>query len=372
MTQIADIFAPIQPTQIKVGSPVPYDIYNKDKKLLLSKDKIIISDKQLTILLNNGEFRIDFPGTERSIQDLTGLFKIKLAAAFELLEAEQDDAFVMSINRLALDIQEHCLVRPDALLGALYADRASDYYLIHPIHCAAMCEVVAKAMSMPILDRVNLLCAALTQNIGYYQEQGQLLSKESALSPAEKALIKDHPLRSYQYLVNAGVNNLTWLETVMNHHELLDGSGYPHGTRLAVYPLHRQVLALADTFAASTRWQAYSAESVPIDVMRELLSLSGKCASNSTTNMFVKQIGAYPNGSNVQLSNNEIAIVIRQGEETKSPVVAAIIDAQGISLKQPITRHCSQSAYSISKILPFEQYKKFDRWISQVWPRFSM
>ena len=171
---------------------------------------------------------------------------------------------------------------------------------------------------------------------------------------------------------SAGVNNLTWLETVINHHELMDGSGYPHGISLSVFPLHRQILALADTFAASTRWQAYSAESGPIDVMRELLSLSGKCASTSTTNMFVKQIGAYPNGTNVQLANNEIAIVTGQGEDTKSPTVAAIIDAKGSTYDQPILRQCNQSRHAISQILPFDQYKQFERWIPAIWPRFSM
>ncbi len=372
---VPDSYVVIKPTQIGIDKPVPFDVYHKvTNKLQLRKGKKVISDNQYELLIESGKFRIPI-GTDNSICDLTQKLKSELALAFDLLENQHNDEFIQLIGLLALQIQMHCRLRPDALLAALHTDHKSVYSLVQPLHCGAMCEVVAKAMGMSVLARQSLICAALTQNIGYYNEQQRINDEPGALNETDRQLIIKHPSVGYGLLVNAGVDNEMWLDAVLHHHEQLNGDGYPHQLKGVFFPIHREILALADAFCASTRAMAYSAEIVSKDAMRELLSsalqnLPDQSACTATTKIFIKTIGANPSGTYVQLANNEVGIVFKQEVNASSPLVAVVREAGGMSCKEPIIRDTAVDGLAISSALLFGDYPQFDKWIDKLWPRF--
>ncbi len=367
-----DILVGVKASQLSIGSQVPYPVYNKSGRLLFAKNKTLVNDSQRLHLLRDGLFLIEFPDSEDSVQSLVSHLKIHLSNAFELLETQSHEPFIRCIYQLALDIQHHCAQTPDAVLGAAHSDYDSEYWLIHPIHCAVMCEIVASSISMPVPDKLSLLCAALTQNISFYQEQQSLHTKDAGLSDEEEERVRTHPMRSYQMLIEAGVNDNFWLDAVRNHHERIDGSGYPFHLKEFLVSTPSKIIAIADIYAAATRSRAYREELLSRDAMQEIFNERGKSVCEHLTKSFVAQISIYPPGTYVKLVNKEIGIVKVRGEEISKPEVGIIIDAKGAFYDKFQLRLTSEPEYAIAQVLPFSQFTQLEPWLPLLWPTIEI
>lgn len=370
--QSQDILVGVKSSQLEVGEPVPFAVYNKSGRLLYAKDRVLANESQRMHLLRDGLFLIEFPGHEHSVQDLVSRFKMQLSRAFDQLENQKHEAFIRTTLHLALSIQQHCADRLDALLGAVHCDHDSEYWLIHPIHCAVMCEIVSKHIAMPPLDRLSLLCAALTQNISFYGTQKTLNDKEAPLDEADEEEIRTHPLRSYQLLIEAGVNDNFWLDAVRNHHERIDGSGYPFQLKEFLVSTPSKIIAIADIYAAATRSRAYREELLSRDAMQQIFNERGKSVCEHLTKTFVSQISIYPPGTYVKLANKEIGIVKSRGEEISKPQVGVILNPKGALYEKIRIRNSNEPEYAIVQVLPFNQYKQLAPWLEKLWPRFNI
>ena len=116
----------------------------------------------------------------------------------------------------------------------------------HQERVAALCRAIASSMGLDD-DRIEgLVVAALLHDIGKLTIGQELLTKPTPLKPEEFALIKTHVQTSYEVL---GPIPFPWpVATIVHqHHERLDGSGYPLGLRGDQILLEAQILAVADT-----------------------------------------------------------------------------------------------------------------------------
>jgi PAS domain S-box-containing protein/putative nucleotidyltransferase with HDIG domain len=104
----------------------------------------------------------------------------------------------------------------------------------------------------------GLRVAGLLHDVGKISVPAEILSKPSALSAAELALVKSHSETGYAIL--KGVN-FPWpiAEIVLEHHERLDGSGYPRGLRADAILPEARILAVADTVEAMASHRPYRA-----------------------------------------------------------------------------------------------------------------
>jgi putative two-component system response regulator len=98
--------------------------------------------------------------------------------------------------------------------------------------------------------------AGLIHDIGKISVPAEILAKPSNLSEYEFLLIKDHPKVGYEILKNI---NFPWpvAETIYQHHERLDGSGYPHGLFAEDILLEAKILAVADVVEAMAAHRPY-------------------------------------------------------------------------------------------------------------------
>ena len=370
--QSKDILVGVKASQLKIGSAVPYPVYNKSGRLLLAAGKTLNSESQKDNLLRHGLFLIEFPDNLQTVQSLLDRMKLEYSQALSNLEAGADQSFVRRIMTMALDIQHYCLTSADALLGAAHSDHDSEYYLIHPIHCAVMCEIVASHIFMPQLDRVSLLCAALTQNISFYKQQELLRQKDAELTDEEAELIKTHPMRSYQMLVEAGVNDNFWLDSVRNHHERIDGSGYPFGLKEFLVSSPSKIIAIADIYAAATRSRTYREKLLSKDAMQQIFNERGKSVCEHLTKAFVSQIGTYPPGTFVRLANQEIGIVKSRTAEFSKPLVGVMMDGKNQPYEHIKVRDSSKSEFGITQVLPFSQFTSLEPWLEKLWPKVDI
>ena len=115
---------------------------------------------------------------------------------------------------------------------------------------AVLTELIAQSKGLDAAQRLPLVCAALTRDLGQIKLQPELDKHPGQLPEGLHAQMRQHPQLGAELLEQAGVTDKVWLETVRSHHEHLDGSGYPDGLQGDAIPLSARLMALADVFDA--------------------------------------------------------------------------------------------------------------------------
>ena len=272
----------------------------------------------------------------------------------------------VEILGLSKSIQSICEEDSDLALGSIMLENAELYSIKHTIHTAIVCEIIAKYLGWATTDRLLLLAATLTMNIAMIEIQDNLYYQEEPLSLEQKSIIKEHPKKGVELLVRNNVNNKVWLNIVAQHHESVDGSGYPHGLKGDEISLSAQMLFLADMFCAKIVGRDYRKPLLPNQAMKSVFLGGSSKIEGELAMMFVKVLGIYPPGSIVRLANREIAVVTHRGEKVNEPLVVSIVKSDGFLSPSPMQRNCSDPLFAVKEVIPWADAKiNINRY--QVW-----
>lgn len=122
------------------------------------------------------------------------------------------------------------------------------------------------------LDKLRL--AGLLHDLGKLAIPRQVLYKRERLSPEEWALIVGHPTYGAWLLEMAQVDQEI-VQAVQQHHERLDGSGYPAGLSSSDISLLAQFVAVADAYSAMVHERPYRQPLAPVEALRLLCDEEG-------------------------------------------------------------------------------------------------
>ena len=116
-------------------------------------------------------------------------------------------------------------------------------------------------------------------------------------------------------------------DIVAEHHERLDGSGYPRGLSGRQISVDSAIAGLIDTYSALTSLRPYAEQLSPSNALGALYRLRGKHFSEMLVENFIQCIGIYPVGSAVEMNTGEIGIVIAQNLTRRlQPRVMLVLD----------------------------------------------
>ena len=352
---------------IIVGEPTPWNAFDQEGILLLRKGQTIESESQLEILIKRGLFHIildkeDDRDDEPIIKaqspfELIDTVQNRLEHLFNNLVAGVSNKFPVRILELSRLIQQAIDIDDDAALGIIFMHGKCRYTIVHPIHVAIFCEVLTRDMKWSENDRLVLMAAALTQNVSIIELQERLYDQKTPLTEEQRKMIIEHPEHSVEILSQAGVTNRAWIDVVLNHHELLDGSGYPAGLKGYAIPKSARLITIGDIYCAAVSEGTYRASSSPDEAMKEIYLSGGNHVDTDLINRCVKLIGIYPPGIFIRLANGEIAVVTHRGEKAHLPVVHSVARANGKVFLEPRKRDCSKDEYAIKEVITDEQDK---------------
>jgi len=133
---------------------------------------------------------------------------------------------------------------------------------------------IAREMGLPEEQINGLRIAGLIHDIGKIQIPAEILSKPTKLTEPEWSMIKAHPQAGYDILETV---EFPWpvSEIVLQHHERLDGSGYPHGLSGEDILLEARILAVADVVEAMASHRPYRPARALEETMEEIRSGRG-------------------------------------------------------------------------------------------------
>jgi PAS domain S-box-containing protein len=116
--------------------------------------------------------------------------------------------------------------------------------------------VIAQEMALPNDTVENIRMAGIIHDIGKISVPAEILSKPTKLTDIEFSLIKAHPRAGYNILKETGLP-YPIAQIVLQHHERLDGSGYPEGLKAGQILLEAQIVSVADVVEATASHRPY-------------------------------------------------------------------------------------------------------------------
>lgn len=168
---------------------------------------------------------------------------------------------IIGIARNITEIKKQAKHIQNTLEEALQAicslvEQRDAYTAGHQQRVANLAEaIVKKLISDP--ERIHwIYLAAIVHDIGKIQVPIEILTKPTKLTPAEIMLIRMHPEVGYNVLNNIDFSH-PLSEIVYQHHEFLDGSGYPRGLRGDDILLESRILTVADIVEAMSSYRPY-------------------------------------------------------------------------------------------------------------------
>jgi HD-GYP domain-containing protein (c-di-GMP phosphodiesterase class II) len=197
------------------------------------------------------------------------------------------------------------IVKNGFVYNKLQALMKWDYYsFIHTFDVFILCSLFARHMEVSNVH--NIAKAALLYDIGKTHIPKDVLQSKSALSKESFDKIKMHPVWSYEMLEGRTTDAIR--ELVLNHHERLDGSGYPNGLSGNQIDLGTRILGMIDVYSALTLERA---DRFPLTSPKalEILLSSTDQFDETLIAKFMNFLHLFPLHSVVKLTNNKRATI---------------------------------------------------------------
>src|SRR6185437_1591877 len=136
------------------------------------------------------------------------------------------------------------------------------------------------------------------------------LEKQGRLTPEEFEEVKEHVQHGLDILAQTPNFHPDVIQGIAQHHERMNGSGYPRGLMGDEIGVVGRMAGIVDCFAALTNHRPYAAAASSYEALRSISGWAGDFFHEPLVQQFVSSIGVFPVGSLIELSTGEVAIVV--------------------------------------------------------------
>lgn len=178
----------------------------------------------------------------------------------------------------------------DIIMNALFEKSSRE--LQHSTRVAWFCEAIASEMNLDKGFAGKMRISGLVHDIGKIGVDEKILNKVGNLDENERRIMDGHPEAGWRIL--SSVNEFSELAGyVRDHHERLDGSGYPNRLKGEEVSLEARILAVADSYDAMTSERAYKIACSKEEAINELRRCSGTKFDKNIVEIFINKVLAY-------------------------------------------------------------------------------
>jgi HD-GYP domain-containing protein (c-di-GMP phosphodiesterase class II) len=172
---------------------------------------------------------------------------------------------------IAKDVQEQVNNTDVSLIvQAINQIRTADQYLhTHCLNVAFLNGLMGRWMMFDSVRQNELVETGLFHDIGKLALPADILNKPEPLPPDEMEEVKKHPILSMEMLMKSGVRNKAMLEGVVQHHERLNGTGYPNGLVSNKISEYARITAISDTYDAMVTKRFHQDSQSPFVILEE-------------------------------------------------------------------------------------------------------
>lgn len=209
-----------------------------------------------------------------------------------------------------------------------------DYLYHHSVAISLLSYVIAKKMKLTTGEAVQLGVAGSLIDCGMVKVPPTVVGKTHRLTDQDHIEIKKHPIYSYQMVKNTPLLKTEMKMAIFQHHERLDGSGYPKQEKGKKISIYAQIFSIADVYHARTSDRIYRSKESPYKVLESFRENYEKF-NLQAINALYEAVGNLSIRTKVELSNGKTgSIIYLHPDEPFRPTVKLLEDDSIIDLKQ--------------------------------------
>lgn len=234
-----------------------------------------------------------------------------------------------------------------------------DYTFAHSVNVCVLSLATGLIFELSRNDLRELGIGALLHDIGKVVVGEEIIKKPGLLNTQEFAEIQKHPSHGYNILRRVPDISLNAATIALQHHERYNGEGYPYGLTAKDIHKYSQIVAIADSYDAMTANRVYKNMVLPYEAIEVIIASSGYYFDPEIVQCFVENTAIYPIGSEVQLSDDSIGVVVKINRSLPiRPTIRLLKDSQGNPVKESTEIDLmQQTTLFINKILKFRSVR---------------
>jgi HD-GYP domain-containing protein (c-di-GMP phosphodiesterase class II) len=282
---------------------------------------------------------------KKTVEEEVGAATIAYDRTSKLLDSVVEDIRaggdlrLESVEEVIDDMVQSMVRNPDALMWVARMREQDLTVYGHGLSVAVSLVAFGRHLGYPKEQLNHLGMLGLLLDIGKIKLPRDLLEKSARLTSDEFEQIKEHVDLGLSILSATPNIHPDVLEGIAQHHERMNGTGYPVnmlGEKISVFG---RMAAIADTYAAVTKRRPYAEAISPHEALQMLSNWSGTQFHGDMVEQFIQSIGVFPVGSLVELSTGEVAVVVTHNKIKRlRPKVLVVTETDKTPHRHPSMR----------------------------------
>lgn len=245
-----------------------------------------------------------------------------------------------AVEIIAEKIVEEVLANRQQMLQGTDMRTYSDYLYAHAVNVAVIAVMIGVNMDYNVGRLKELAWGALMHDLGEMGVPSEISNKQGKLTPEEWLEVKRHPELGFEMMRKSSRTiPMPVAHVAFQHHENVDGSGYPRKLKRDEIHEYARIVAVANVYDALVADRPFRAGFASHIAAEMMMTMAGRFLDADILKIFLERVASYPVGSVVRLSNKEIGVITDVPEGLGArPQVKTIIDADGRMLSDERVR----------------------------------
>jgi len=215
------------------------------------------------------------------------------------------------LNDIAIDLIDEVLNTSQKKISLMDIKSEAYYRQEHAVNTAVLSIMMGTKMGFKDNELKLLALGALMMDIGFNEIHSDAFDHTKPLSPDQWHIVMKHPEMSYTHVKENTTFNAHVKSIILQHHERIDGSGYPLGLNGDKINRMAKIVMAADVYDAMTSDRCYRNAYPHHEVIEYIMGCAGKTFDFNVATILSRSVTPYPVGSYVKLSNNQKGVIIK-------------------------------------------------------------